>query len=543
MRTITSSLTRLAGVIVLGGGLGVVVLTQVRTPPTPLESIRAAEIREKVTYLASDELMGRGNGTEELDEAAEYIAGVFAANGLTPGGDNGFFQEFQVDRLSIGSGNRLEVPGRGIQLEVGSDYIPLPGTLDGDVTAPLVFAGYGVRAPELGYDDFEGRDLNGRIAVVMEGYPRPLDPDSPFGTLRAGDPAEVSAKAETAQAAGARALVLVQGPLGGAATSIGYYAGAMRPGLSPRRSVMDLSPGVGEATIPVVVVSRSAAVRLVPGLEALQGAIDATLRPAPADLEGQTRLVVRLDRDSYTARNVIGIVEGSDPDLRSQAVLVGAHYDHDGTDGGRIWHGADDNASGTSGLLELAEAFALDAPPARSVVLAAWAGEEKGMLGSRNYVREPPFPIADTVAMFQIDMIGRNEEHAADPREGFLLERAADNGNALNLIGSVFSPDLREIVAGTNAGVGLDLRFRYDYGAENLIRRSDHWTFLSRRVPALFFFGGLHPDYHTPEDTADKINYAKVEKVARLVYLALQDIGNAPDRPRFENPDGPPTGN
>jgi Zn-dependent M28 family amino/carboxypeptidase len=138
--------------------------------------------------------------------------------------------------------------------------------------------------------------------------------------------------------------------------------------------------------------------------------------------------------------------------------------------------------------------------------------------------------------MFQIDMIGRNEEHAADPREGFLRERASDNANAINLIGSAFSSDIREIVESANDQVGLDLRFRYDYGAQNLIRRSDHWTFLSREVPSLFFFGGLHPDYHTPNDTADKINYPKIESVVRLVYLALHQIGSAPGRPVFANP-------
>jgi len=539
MRTIISDLTRALGVLVVGGGVAIAslgFLTQFSPPPTPLESIHADELREKVRYLASDDFMGRGNGTPELDRAADYIAGVFAESGLAPGGDNGFFQEFRVDRLSIGEGNRLEVAARGVSFEVGRDFIPLPGTVDGDVAGPLVFAGYGMRAPGAGYDDLEDIDLSGRIAVVLEGYPRPGDPASPFNALTSENPSDIARKAENAEAAGALALVVVQGPLGGGATSIGYYAGAMQSGMSPRRSVMDLAPGVGNARIPVVVVSRSAALRLVPSLESLQRAIDSSFRTVSAEVASQAALTVRLDRDPYTARNVVGIIEGSDPELRRQAIVVGAHYDHDGTDGGRIWNGADDNASGTSALLELAEAFALDRPPARTVILSAWAAEEKGMLGSRNYVREPPIPIGDTVAMFQIDMIGRNEEHPANPREGFLLERAADNENALNLIGSVFSADLREVVEDMNAGVGLDLRFRYDYGAENLIRRSDHWTFLSRGVPSLFFFGGLHPDYHTPDDTADKINYPKIEKVARLVYLALHEIGNAPERPGFSNP-------
>jgi len=539
MRIITSSLIRPIGALALGGGVALAsfgLLPQLQPPPSPLESIRAAEIEDKVSYLASDAFLGRGNGTPELDRAAEYIAGVFGDNGLLPGGNNGFFQEFQVERLSIGRDNRLELPQTGIAFDVGRDFIPLPGTVDGRVEGPLVFAGYGIRAPGENYDDLAGVDFGGRIAVVLEGYPRPGDPASPFNRLTSENPSDIAAKAENAEAAGAGALIVVQGPLGGGATSIGYYAGAMRPGLSPRRSVMDLAPGVGEARIPVVVVSRTAALRLVPDLESLQRSIDVSLQTITAEVAPMALLQVDLDRDAYTARNVVGIVGGSDPDLRHEAIVVGAHYDHDGAEGGRIWNGADDNASGTSGLLELAEALALDTPPSRSVILAAWAAEEKGMLGSRHYVREPPVPVSDTVAMFQIDMIGRNEEHGADPGEGFLLERASENANALNLIGSVFSDDIRQVVTGANREVGLDLRFRYDYGAQDLMRRSDHWTFLSRGVPSLFFFGGLHPDYHTPNDTADKINYNKIEKVARLVYRAVREIGNAPDRPVFSNP-------
>jgi Zn-dependent M28 family amino/carboxypeptidase len=275
---------------------------------------------------------------------------------------------------------------------------------------------------------------------------------------------------------------------------------------------------------------------LVPEIPALQAFIEDALEPRSGALEGTVTLSVDMDPNPYTAKNVIALIEGSDPELSDEAIVVGAHYDHDGRIGSRIWNGADDNASGTSGLLELAEAFAVGVRPSRSVVLAAWAAEEKGMLGSRYYVGHPPFPLEGTVGMFQIDMIGRNEEHDANPREGFLEEHAADNWNSLNMIGSVFSPTLRESFARVNDGIGLDLQFRYDYRAENLIRRSDHWSFLSSGIPSIFLFGGLHPDYHTPEDTADKINYEKVEKVVELVYLTLLDVGNASATPVFVDP-------
>jgi Zn-dependent M28 family amino/carboxypeptidase len=279
---------------------------------------------------------------------------------------------------------------------------------------------------------------------------------------------------------------------------------------------------------------------LIRALGDLQLAIDGGLRPASTALGATATIRVDMALNPYVARNVVARIPGSDPDLAGEAIVVGAHYDHDGAQGDRIWNGADDNASGTSALLELAEAFASGPRPSRSVILAAWAAEEKGMVGSRAYARNPPVPLENTVAMFQIDMIGRNEHHPANPAERFEEERASENGNALNMIGSVFSPDLRRAFEGSNEEVGLELRFRYDYRAQNLLRRSDHWTFLSRSIPAIFLFGGLHPDYHTPSDTAEKINYDKIRKVVELVRGALRDIGSADAAPEFVDPPDSP---
>jgi Zn-dependent M28 family amino/carboxypeptidase len=213
---------------------------------------------------------------------------------------------------------------------------------------------------------------------------------------------------------------------------------------------------------------------------------------------------------------------------------VGAHYDHDGEAFGQIWYGADDNASGTAALLELAEALGQGAPrPARSVLLSAWAGEEKGLLGSRYYVSHPRFPLSRTVAMFQMDMIGRNEEHPANRSQQIPEELASENANSLNALGTAFSPDLRALIVRANTDVGLTLHFRYDFGAEDLMRRSDQWSFLQKGVPAIFFFAGLHPDYHTPRDTPEKINYPKLEKAARLVYQTMRELAASQTKPQF----------
>ncbi len=506
-----------------------------QSPATGLDSIRADEIRSKLSYLASDDFRGRGNGTSELDEAARYIAGVFEENGLVPAEGTDYFQEFTVERLSLGEGNTL-VTSKGA-LRVGRDFVPYSGSADGRVRAPIVFAGYGVQAPEIGYDDLASPDVSGQIVVALDGYPRAGRSDSPFHELSPTDHTSIRTKALNVEGSGGVGLIIVQGPLSRNVLPVGYMADSLKPDLSPRRSVMELARGSDDPKIPIVIVSQNAAPRIVPGLRPIQRSIDESLESRFMRLSGQATLAVDLRREAYTARNVIGLIEGSDPDLQDEILVAAAHYDHDGAEAGRIWNGADDDGSGTTALLELAEAFGRGgARPARSVLLAAWAAEEKGLLGSRHYVSDPPVPLADTLAVFQMDMIGRNEDHGADSDNGEVRERAPENENSLNLIGSVFSPDLAERVARANLDVGLELRFRYDYRDDDLIKRSDSWSFLSRQVPALFLFAGFHPDYHRTSDTADKINYPKLEKVVKLVYLAITDLGNARGRPRFTDP-------
>ena len=243
---------------------------------------------------------------------------------------------------------------------------------------------------------------------------------------------------------------------------------------------------------------------------------------------------MNVQRVPFATQNVLGLIEGSDPQLRREVVIVGAHYDHDGEFNGQIWPGADDNASGTAGVLELAEAFGNGSmAPARSILLCAFAGEEKGELGSQHYADHPVIPIERTVAMLQMDMIGRNEEHGANRELRLDRETPAQNANALNLIGSIFSADLRRTMEMANASVGLDLKFRYDDTPENLLRRSDQWAFLQKGIPALFVHTGEHPDYHQPSDTAEKLNYPKMEKIVRLVFVAVEALGNAKERPGF----------
>ncbi|HEX9659610.1 MAG TPA: PA domain-containing protein, partial [Rhodothermales bacterium] len=272
--------------------LGVVLMTLpvgAQTRADGIRSISIPDLEDKIGYLASDQFAGRGDGTAELDRAAEYIADVFRAAGLQPLGTNGFFQEFRVNRPALGRGNRVHLERDGVEpvdLRLGTDFVPWTMSDVSSVSGAMVFAGYGIRAPELGYDDLEELDLDGKIAVVLESVPNDRVDDSLLNQLSDTDYSNTAIKALNVEAAGAVGMVLVQGPASENVTSIGYYARNMRSGLSPRDAVMDLAPGPRDASIPVVIVSRGASSVLVPGLRALQDRIDQRLAPQSQPLDG-----------------------------------------------------------------------------------------------------------------------------------------------------------------------------------------------------------------------------------------------------------------
>jgi hypothetical protein len=252
-----------------------------QTRADALESISIEDLQEKIGYLASDLFRGRGNGTDELNAAAEYVADIFRAAGLRPVGSNGFYQEFQVNRLSLGRGNELTVETELEELEFrpGSDFVPYTVSANAEVQGGLTFAGYGISAPELDYDDLLGLDLRGRIAVVLDSVPRDDVEEFLFNALSDTDYSSIALKARNVEAAGAIGMIVVEGALSSDVTSVGYYARSMRPNLSPRDSIMDLALTPGDPEIPVVILTRGASRRLVPSLRALQTRIDDDLMP------------------------------------------------------------------------------------------------------------------------------------------------------------------------------------------------------------------------------------------------------------------------
>lgn len=451
---------------------------------------------------------------------------------MRPAGDSGtYFQNFTMFTSRLGSGNRLRVDT--FEFVLGSDYVPHYLSPGNDTEGALVFVGYGLSVPRLKFDELEGVNLRGKIAVVIDSVPRADDSSSVFNRVDLTEPASVLTKAGNVARAGAVGLVVIQNPRI-SNIPIADSAAVFRPDYPLKDAPMGDMEDVRNPRIPVILISEQAGRRLMPTLREFQRRIDNSLKPQPLDLGKRAHLAVNVQRVPFPTQNVVGIIEGRDSGLRHEVVVVGAHYDHDGEYGGQIWPGADDNASGTAGLMELAEAFGNgNLVPARSILLSAFAGEEKGELGSQHYANHPVVPIDRTVAMLQMDMIGRNEEHPASRELQLERETSQQNANALNVIGTLFSADLRQTVEAANRQVGLEIRFRYDDTPENLLRRSDQWPFLQKNIPSLFIHTGEHRDYHRTSDTADKINYPKMERIVKLVFVAIESIGNASAPPAF----------
>jgi Zn-dependent M28 family amino/carboxypeptidase len=351
-------------------------------------------------------------------------------------------------------------------------------------------------------------------------------------------------KARAAQAAGAAGVLFVadvhnHAGRGGRGGGRGGWGGQSRLG---RYTLSDWMRGL---TIPAAQISTEVAESLVAGsgqtLEALArtgdtpGGVSATRLPGV-----EVDLTISVDRTDIADRNVLGMIEGSDPAVRNEWIVLSAHYDHDGATDDTIFNGADDDGSGTVGVLELAEAFAqaaaAGARPRRSVLFALFNSEERGLLGAWAYTLNPVAPLDRTIAVLNMDMIGRNEEVPADGGgrfNGLEPQTAESNRNALNVIGGVRTPDLQAAIDRANRATGLEIRYRYDNNPSQLLRRSDHWPFIQNGVPGVWIFTGLHPDYHRGTDTADLINYDKMERILKLVYQVTWDLAQADGRPRL----------
>ena len=477
----------------------------------------AAKLQQHVSYLASDALDGRRTGTAGANDAARYIAGEFSRLGLKPviGGPatrrpsviiTRYLQSFPyVSGVEIGTGNVLNFFGQsgveGVQiLQVGVAWMPLGFSSNGKAVGSPVFAGFGITASEQNYDDYAGLNVKDHVAVVLQGTP---DGDNPHGQFTRYE--DIRWKAIAAHNAGAKGLIVV----------------ALENDFKNEKlAKLTYDHTGGESGIPVAVISRSAIDSMLgmPTVNDLQAIAKEKSQATKHPFNGQLTLVTNVVRKEVPAYNVVGILEGSDPVAKKEMIVIGAHYDHLGRGGsgslaqrsGEVHHGADDNASGTAGMLELARMFTAQRPrPKRTIVFIGFGGEEEGLLGSNYYVNHPITPLTNTVAMINMDMIGRMKDRKL-------------------VIGGVgTAKEWRDLIAKGTADSTRQFSLTLN---EDGFGPSDHSSFYGKQVPVLFFWTGTHNDYHKPSDTFEKINYADQARVVDLVGFIVREVDGTDKR-------------
>jgi aminopeptidase YwaD len=464
-----SSVTTFSITLALALGLAAVPASAQSCPDSRASTAGVEGAMAHVRYLADDRLEGRAVGTDGARCAASYIAEQFRAIGLEPTGPEGnYFQSFPIRKgAEMGADNALSVGGA--PLEVGRDWIPLGFSASTELERTLVFGGHGLSSPGNPHDADAHIDLTDRVVVFEWG-----DPDAPHGSSLRADPHFKATVAAGRRAAG----LLVLAPQG-----------------MPLPSLDDETRNA--LPIPVAIVAGARA--------------DAVRTAAQAEQTVSIRTDVRESRAD--ARNVAAVLPGSDPALRDEYVIIGAHYDHLGfggegslaPDSRDVHNGADDNASGTAALIEIARALAAGPRPARSVLFLAFTGEERGLWGSAHFVADPTIDLESAVAMLNLDMVGRV------------------NGDALTVFGFGTAAEWSDIVDAANAAIDMPLAIAK---APDGYGPSDHSSFYAEGIPVLHFFSNTHEDYHRPSDDWPKINGEGIERVAQLTTEVAQRLAS-----------------
>lgn len=513
-------------------------------------------LRKHVVYLASEQLEGRRTGEQGATFAAGYVSNMFAGyklkTGFTQTGNGkttkSFLQSFPyISGVELGQDNFLRIipadATRENKMEAGINWMPIGFSPNGDIApSEIVFAGFGIVSGEAKYDDYAGLDVRNKIVLVLAGTPD----NSPHGQFTRFN---IHAKAKIAQEKGAKALVLVANE-----TNL----------KDDKLAKLYFDQTLGETAIPTLAIMRSHGAELLGAKDekelteiekwlAMRKDAPPNVQIRLADLPKATAQIrVNLTKKQTEAYNVIGILEGKDAVLKNEAIIIGAHYDHLGKGGAgslavnstEIHHGADDNASGVSAMLELARQFAKSKDNKRTLIFMAFGGEEEGLLGSKAYVNNPVFPLDKTVAMINLDMVGRLNENkltvggigtAGEWKK--MIEYYNFSTGASTQLNPTNLPSTNVTypgVSGTATNVlhtktpNFNLQLNEDgFGP------SDHSSFYGKQIPVLFFFTGTHADYHKPSDTAEKINYDGLLKITNYVGEIVKNIDQNAKRPTY----------
>jgi len=486
------------------------------TPTTaPATYQEAQRLKKSLTYLASDELEGRGLATEGLNQAADFVAAELKQAGAKPlPGLDGYFQPFTTTiSTSLDESSKLTLAGESLKLR--ETFTPLGISAEGEFDSGLAFVGYGIADTEQKYDDYAGIDVKGRAVLAMRYEPHDAEGKSRFDSSGWSEAASLTTKAATAQEHGATALILVNPP---------EHHGEDR--------LMPFGRGGGErGKIPVFMITMDEANALLKqagrgDLAALQAGIDGSGKPASFLMPNVSASgSVRIDRTDRTIKNVVAVLRGHGP-RASEFIVIGAHYDHLGrgergsmSRDNEIHNGADDNGSGTVALLELARLLSKTRHD-RSILFIAFTGEERGLLGSAHFVKHSPVPLEKIVAMVNLDMVGRIKDEKVF---------VGGTGTAEPLEAIVQTADARSPLTVEVAGAMV--------GGKGGIGPSDHESFALRKIPVVFFYSGMHIDYHRATDDVEKINFtglAQVVEMVRDVVLQLDQMPRAQYVDKFD---------
>jgi hypothetical protein len=499
------------------------------------ESANAAAIestdrlRKDLAYLASEELAGRCTGSVEIDKAADFIAAEFRKAGLQPAGTDGTW--FQPFTFNYGAG-KLGTPialtithaGESKPLKYASEFTPVGLSPTGKADAGIVFVGFGMELAEPAFNEYEGIEVKGKIVVVLRRAPKWDSKDNPYQQGENATAASLIAKADLAAKKGAVGILFVNDAT---------LAKDKDELLEYRRDLLGTT-----AKIPAAMIQRTTLKTWLKDagkdLAAIEEALADGKPQSLAFANVSAKLEVTIARPVIAAKNVVGTLPGSGP-LADEVIVIGAHYDHVGRNEhsnsaaglsakGKIHYGADDNGSGTVGLIELARRFGgMKNRQGRRIVFVAFTGEELGLFGSKEYVNKPAFPLDKTAFMLNMDMIGRSK----------ILDDNGAKKDRLVIYGHGTADGLEKIVDNANAIYNFKL-FKVPGGTGP----SDHDSFYKKKIPVLFFFTGTHPDYHKPTDTPDKINYDAMKKVVDMVETFTHHFATTLDRPKYASVKG-----
>src|SRR6266480_4724186 len=504
------------------------------------DTINAAQLKDYLSFIASDEMEGRDTPSRGLDTTAKFMAMNLDRWGFKPAGDDGtFFQRIALRRDQLdGSHSSAEINGQ--KFNFGDDF--LPNAVSATITGPLVYAGNGWVVKSKNLDAYQGVDVKDKI-IVVSGQ---AFPGFPLGITRADlvgrQVADWMNPNFYAQQHGAKAVLTIPD----ATTSQSWDQQRLRS-LQPSRAVVEkfTTQNGGAPPVPAVIMSMKMATALFEGEKYDAATLTSRAQngeQVPAfDLNSTKHITITVaaKTEHPMTQNIVAVWEGGDPVLKNEYVALGAHYDHIGIcapgTADPICNGADDDGSGTTALLGMAEAIShAKARPRRSVLFVWHCGEEKGLWSSRYFTDYPTIPLAQIVTQLNIDMIGRSKKDGdTNPRNKDL-----SGPNQIYVIGSkMMSTELGELTEAVNKSylnLQFDLRYDDPNDPNRFFFRSDHYNYARKGIPIVFFFDGVHEDYHRPGDEPQKIDYVKMEKVARTVYVMLWEVANRATRVKVD---------